>query len=327
MASSQRFLPTTRADIDARGWAQLDIIIVTGDAYVDHPAFGPVAHRALPRRARLQGRASSRSRTGTRAEPFTRAGQAAAVLRRHRRQPRLDAQPAHRAEEEPRRRISTRPGGRTGLPARPRDASSTRNRCREAFPGRADRARRHRGVAAAHRPLRLLDRHGAPLDPARRQGRPARLRHGRAAGLGGRATGCARARRIDAASATCAAPRTSINDARGKALEADPARVRHATASPWCCRRTRRSCADKARLRADVARLPATRPTRTTRGRCCSAHGDQARLLQPARRCRSRRARRRWTSCTTCRSTRAPHPIVRRERDPGLRDGEALDRD
>jgi hypothetical protein len=36
------FLPTTRADLVARGWEQLDIVIVTGDAYVDHPAFGPV---------------------------------------------------------------------------------------------------------------------------------------------------------------------------------------------------------------------------------------------------------------------------------------------
>jgi hypothetical protein len=38
VASSQRFLPTTRADLDARGWSQLDIVIVSGDAYVDHPA-------------------------------------------------------------------------------------------------------------------------------------------------------------------------------------------------------------------------------------------------------------------------------------------------
>ncbi|MFK7990557.1 MAG: YgiQ family radical SAM protein [Sandaracinaceae bacterium] len=36
------FLPTTRADMDSRGWDQLDILIVSGDAYVDHPAFGPV---------------------------------------------------------------------------------------------------------------------------------------------------------------------------------------------------------------------------------------------------------------------------------------------
>src|SRR6185436_20891291 len=36
------FLPTTRAEMEARGWRELDILIVTGDAYVDHPAFGPV---------------------------------------------------------------------------------------------------------------------------------------------------------------------------------------------------------------------------------------------------------------------------------------------
>jgi uncharacterized radical SAM protein YgiQ len=36
------FLPTTRADMDARGWTELDILLVTGDAYVDHPAFGPI---------------------------------------------------------------------------------------------------------------------------------------------------------------------------------------------------------------------------------------------------------------------------------------------
>ncbi|MFO0661377.1 MAG: YgiQ family radical SAM protein [Polyangiaceae bacterium] len=36
------FLPTTREEMKARGWDELDILIVSGDAYVDHPAFGPV---------------------------------------------------------------------------------------------------------------------------------------------------------------------------------------------------------------------------------------------------------------------------------------------
>ena len=36
------FLPTTREEMLARGWEELDVLIVTGDAYVDHPAFGPV---------------------------------------------------------------------------------------------------------------------------------------------------------------------------------------------------------------------------------------------------------------------------------------------
>jgi uncharacterized radical SAM protein YgiQ len=34
------FLPTTRAEMDALGWDSCDIILVTGDAYVDHPSFG-----------------------------------------------------------------------------------------------------------------------------------------------------------------------------------------------------------------------------------------------------------------------------------------------
>jgi uncharacterized radical SAM protein YgiQ len=40
--SSRAFLPTTRDDLRVRGVSELDILIVTGDAYVDHPAFGPV---------------------------------------------------------------------------------------------------------------------------------------------------------------------------------------------------------------------------------------------------------------------------------------------
>ena len=30
----------SRAEMDARGWAELDVLLVSGDAYVDHPAFG-----------------------------------------------------------------------------------------------------------------------------------------------------------------------------------------------------------------------------------------------------------------------------------------------
>jgi uncharacterized radical SAM protein YgiQ len=33
-------LPTTRAEMDALGWDACDIVLVTGDAYIDHPAFG-----------------------------------------------------------------------------------------------------------------------------------------------------------------------------------------------------------------------------------------------------------------------------------------------
>lgn len=38
--SDANFLPITRAEMDRRGWDECDFIIVTGDAYVDHPSFG-----------------------------------------------------------------------------------------------------------------------------------------------------------------------------------------------------------------------------------------------------------------------------------------------
>ncbi|HEX2689866.1 MAG TPA: YgiQ family radical SAM protein, partial [Kofleriaceae bacterium] len=34
------FLPTTRAEMDELGWESCDIVLVTGDAYIDHPSFG-----------------------------------------------------------------------------------------------------------------------------------------------------------------------------------------------------------------------------------------------------------------------------------------------
>ncbi len=38
--SAAPFLPMTREEMRALGWDQCDVIIVTGDAYVDHPSFG-----------------------------------------------------------------------------------------------------------------------------------------------------------------------------------------------------------------------------------------------------------------------------------------------
>ena len=34
------YLPVCRKDMEARGWDELDILVITGDAYVDHPSFG-----------------------------------------------------------------------------------------------------------------------------------------------------------------------------------------------------------------------------------------------------------------------------------------------
>ena len=35
-----QWLPTTKKEVEARGWDSIDVILFTGDAYVDHPSFG-----------------------------------------------------------------------------------------------------------------------------------------------------------------------------------------------------------------------------------------------------------------------------------------------
>ena len=34
------FLPTTKKEVELKGWDELDVILFSGDAYVDHPSFG-----------------------------------------------------------------------------------------------------------------------------------------------------------------------------------------------------------------------------------------------------------------------------------------------
>ena len=38
---NNKWLPTTKKEVEALGWDQPDVIIFSGDAYVDHPSFGP----------------------------------------------------------------------------------------------------------------------------------------------------------------------------------------------------------------------------------------------------------------------------------------------
>jgi uncharacterized radical SAM protein YgiQ len=125
------FLPVTRADLDARGWDQLDIIIVTGDAYVDHPAFGPVLIARF-----LEGRgfkvgiipqpdwhsaAPFRALGKPRLFFGVSAGNLDSMLNR------LTAQKKNRGEDQ------YSPGGRTGC--RPDRATIVyAQRCREAYP-------------------------------------------------------------------------------------------------------------------------------------------------------------------------------------------------
>jgi uncharacterized radical SAM protein YgiQ len=131
VVNTGRFLPTTRADLDARGWSQLDIVIVSGDAYVDHPAFGPVLIARF-----LEGRGF---KVGIIAQPDWRSAEPFRALGKPRlffgvsagnldsMLNRLTAQKKNRSEDQ------YSPGGRTGC--RPDRATVVyAQRCREAFP-------------------------------------------------------------------------------------------------------------------------------------------------------------------------------------------------
>jgi radical SAM superfamily enzyme YgiQ (UPF0313 family) len=129
---AQRFLPTSRADLEARGWAELDIVIVSGDAYVDHPAFGPVLIARF-----LEGRGF---KVGIIAQPDWKSAEPFRALGRPRlffgvsagnldsMLNRLTAQKKNRSEDQ------YSPGGRTNC--RPDRATVVyAQRCREAYPG------------------------------------------------------------------------------------------------------------------------------------------------------------------------------------------------
>jgi uncharacterized radical SAM protein YgiQ len=126
------FLPTCREEMRARGWDELDVLIVTGDAYVDHPAFGPVLVARF-----LEGRGL---RVGIVAQPKwtspddiarmgrprlfvgVSAGNLDSMLNK------LTAQKKVRSEDQ------YSPAGRTNM--RPNRASLVySNLCRQAFPG------------------------------------------------------------------------------------------------------------------------------------------------------------------------------------------------
>lgn len=115
-----------------RGWSELDILIVTGDAYVDHPAFGPILiARFLEGRGYKVGVVSQprwdtvddvRRMGRPRLFVGISAGNLDSMLNK------LTAQKMTRGQDQ------YSPGGRTGL--RPNRASVVyANLCRQAFPG------------------------------------------------------------------------------------------------------------------------------------------------------------------------------------------------
>jgi uncharacterized radical SAM protein YgiQ len=128
----RRPLPTTLAEARARGWDALDVVLVSGDAYVDHPAFGAaVIGRVLE---------AAGYRVGVLAQPGWTSAAPFAQLGR----PRLffgitsgamDSMVNHYTAHKRRRRDDAySPDGAAGL--RPdRAATVYAHRCREAFHG------------------------------------------------------------------------------------------------------------------------------------------------------------------------------------------------
>ena len=50
----KHFLPTTKKELDYLGWDYIDVILITGDAYVDHPSFGTAVIGRLLQREGLR---------------------------------------------------------------------------------------------------------------------------------------------------------------------------------------------------------------------------------------------------------------------------------
>ncbi len=126
------FLPASAEEMRARGWAQADIVYVTGDAYVDHPSF---AMAILGRVLEAAG-----FRTAILPQPDWRSADAWRALG----PPRLfyavsagnmDSMINHYTANRKRRNDDAySPGGRAGM--RPDRATAVyAQRCREAFPG------------------------------------------------------------------------------------------------------------------------------------------------------------------------------------------------
>lgn len=130
--AENNFLPVTKEEMNSRGWYYVDFLLVTGDAYVDHPSFGVA----------LIGRLleSLGYKVGVLAQPdwrrtdeFLRLGKpryACLVTAGN-----LDSMVCHYTANKKRRRVDEySPGGKTGL--RPdRAVIVYANRLREAMPG------------------------------------------------------------------------------------------------------------------------------------------------------------------------------------------------
>ena len=69
------WLPTTKKEIELRGWDELDVILFSGDAYVDHPSFGAAVLGRILEGTRIESRHSSATRAGGDYRDFKKLGE------------------------------------------------------------------------------------------------------------------------------------------------------------------------------------------------------------------------------------------------------------
>ena len=177
---------------------------------------------------------------------------------------------ANRKVAQRRRLLARRPHR---APARPADARLLPALPR-GVPRRARHRRRRRSLAPPPRALRLLDRHGAAVDPRVEQGRPARLRHGRAS----------RSSRSPSASRP-ARPSSDLRDIRGVAYLLGASETPPADAVELAELRglsAARTLDGRSGAFADGhARDPPTRPIPYNARRLVQRHGDRVVVVNP----------------------------------------------
>ena len=132
MSEIFEFLPVSKEDMESRGWWYYDFLVVTGDAYVDHPSFGTAV---IGRVLQAEG-----YRVAVLAQPDWHSAEAFAAMGRPRlgvliNSGNLDSMVAHYTAAKKRRSEDFySPGKKAGL--RPdRAVIVYANRAREAFPG------------------------------------------------------------------------------------------------------------------------------------------------------------------------------------------------
>ena len=317
------FLPTTREEMAARGWDELDILIVTGDAYVDHPAFGPVLDRALPRGARLPRRHHRAAARGTTPSDIARmgrprlfvgvtAGNLDSMLNK------LTAQKKVRVRGS----VLARRPHRTCARTAPRIVYS--NLCRQAFPGLPIVLG---GIEASLRRIAHYDYWSRLRCAARSCSTP---RPTCSSSAWASAPAWEIARRLDAGEHD----RRRSRDMRGTAHVKKNRRAWEPLARGREPLRDRRQARRPAVVRG--GRAPTSRPSRemsrsfqfetnaAQRAPAPAAARRRGGVLQPARARRS--PKREMDGLYDLPFARAPAPELRRRAHPRLRDGEALDR-